>query len=299
MKLFAPAYYKQFRCIADKCKHSCCVGWKIEIDDKTYNKYTLLNGGYGECIKSSIKKGKNPCFNLLKEDRCPHLDERNLCKIITNFGEDYLCSICNEHPRFYNDTARGKEVGVGIACEEACRIILTSDCYYDVEEIGDGEYGYIPDYDALKEREEIYSVLKSDLTYSQKIHKITEEFSLLNLFENQRKCLKTILKLNYLKRSNKCRFSVFTAKCETPKEYEKYAERFFAYLIYRYVVQSEGKNEVRKAVGLSLFLEKLLVSILMGERVSEESKVFEIARIISEEIEYNEGNIAKIKSSIK
>ena len=34
MKLFAPEYYKQFKCIADKCTHSCCIGWEIDIDEE-------------------------------------------------------------------------------------------------------------------------------------------------------------------------------------------------------------------------------------------------------------------------
>ena len=42
-KLYAPSYYKNFTCIADKCKHSCCVGWEIAIDKTTLNKYEALD----------------------------------------------------------------------------------------------------------------------------------------------------------------------------------------------------------------------------------------------------------------
>ena len=38
MKLIAPDYYNKFSCIADKCRHSCCVGWEIDIDENT-NEY--------------------------------------------------------------------------------------------------------------------------------------------------------------------------------------------------------------------------------------------------------------------
>ena len=38
MKLYAPEYYKQFQCIADKCTHSCCIGWEIDIDEITDEK---------------------------------------------------------------------------------------------------------------------------------------------------------------------------------------------------------------------------------------------------------------------
>ena len=37
MKIYAPAYYRDFKCIADKCKNICCkAGWGIEIDDDKY-----------------------------------------------------------------------------------------------------------------------------------------------------------------------------------------------------------------------------------------------------------------------
>ena len=40
MKEYIPDYYKDFQCIADKCKDSCCIGWEIMIDrmaDRPFN----------------------------------------------------------------------------------------------------------------------------------------------------------------------------------------------------------------------------------------------------------------------
>ena len=127
MKLYAPRYYKDFKCIADRCRHSCCVGWEIGIDSDTLKKYETLTNEYGKEIIKTVDCTDVPHFRLSSGDRCPHLDEQGLCRIITNVGEDYLCDICREHPRFYNDTAKGKAVGLGLSCEEAARIILSSD----------------------------------------------------------------------------------------------------------------------------------------------------------------------------
>ena len=93
MKLFAPSYYKNFKCIADKCKHSCCIDWEIDIDESTQKLYSELCGGYGEKIKSSITGDGIAHFKLCENNRCPHLDNNGLCKIITEYGEDYLCEI--------------------------------------------------------------------------------------------------------------------------------------------------------------------------------------------------------------
>ena len=135
MKLYAPKYYKNFKCIADKCEHSCCVGWEIDVDKDTLEKYKKLESGYGAAIRGSISTEDTPHFKLSADDRCPHLDERGLCKIILSVGEDYLCDICREHPRFYNYTSVA-EVGIGMSCMEAARIILSSPDYPLIEEIG-------------------------------------------------------------------------------------------------------------------------------------------------------------------
>lgn len=31
--------YNEFKCIADKCKLTCCSGWDINIDNNTYGKW--------------------------------------------------------------------------------------------------------------------------------------------------------------------------------------------------------------------------------------------------------------------
>ena len=54
MKTFVPNYYKDFKCIANRCKHSCCVGWEIEIDDNTFKKYSAVKGEFAQRLKTNI-----------------------------------------------------------------------------------------------------------------------------------------------------------------------------------------------------------------------------------------------------
>lgn len=44
MILRVPSYYKTFQCIADKCEHSCCIGWEIDIDEDSYEYYMGIGG---------------------------------------------------------------------------------------------------------------------------------------------------------------------------------------------------------------------------------------------------------------
>lgn len=128
MKVYFPSYYKDFKCIADRCRHSCCVGWEIDVDDGTVEVYEGLGGELGREIRSHISGG---VIAMCSDGRCPFLDSRGLCRIISSLGEEYVSDICREHPRFYHSVGGRIEGGIGISCEEAARIILSSDGYAD------------------------------------------------------------------------------------------------------------------------------------------------------------------------
>lgn len=125
MILIKPDYYDVFKCKADKCTDNCCIGWEIDIDENTDNLYKNINSDFGKYLNSMIDRtGKVPFFILDKNERCSLLDENNLCKIISNLGENYLCDICRLHPRFVWDFENIKEVGLGLCCERTCEILI-------------------------------------------------------------------------------------------------------------------------------------------------------------------------------
>ena len=124
MKITVPDYYLKFKCIADKCSDSCCIGWEIDIDDAARAKYAELDSEIGAEIRQKTQHG---VFPLQENGRCAFLDERGLCRIISAHGDGYLCDICREHPRYYGVGADGLDGGLGLACPEAARIILSID----------------------------------------------------------------------------------------------------------------------------------------------------------------------------
>lgn len=125
MSVFVPCYYHKFRCIADKCRHNCCIGWEIDIDPDTLCMYENIGGQMGERLSKCIdRSGDAPHFVLSDGDCCPFLNTDGLCDIITELGDDALCDICADHPRFRNFYNNFTEIGIGLCCEEASRIIL-------------------------------------------------------------------------------------------------------------------------------------------------------------------------------
>lgn len=286
MKLSAPKYYLDFACIADKCSHSCCIGWEIDVDERTMAKYSALCGGYGEEIKKSIC-GEVPHFALCEGDRCSHLDPRGLCRIIRELGEGYLCDICREHPRFYNETARGREVGLGLSCEEACRIILSSDNYAEMTVIGEDGEENDAIFDSVAEREKIFGILSDrGVAYAERIKIIAGKYgiSLSDIEWHE-----VINALEYLDEEHRELFSEFSSDVGA-SDIDEELERALAYFIYRHASAAENDDEFRAAVGFSLFAERLLASISSKETVRDR------ARIISEEIEYSEDNTDAIKT---
>ena len=125
MPLYAPDYYKSFRCIASACRHSCCKGWQVCIDDETLYRYRAVKGEMGERLNAALKE-ENGCAQFaLQNGKCPFLNGEGLCDIILSLGEGYLSKICTDHPRFRSFLRSRTEIGIGIACEEAARLILT------------------------------------------------------------------------------------------------------------------------------------------------------------------------------
>ncbi|MCQ2507376.1 MAG: flagellin lysine-N-methylase [Dorea sp.] len=120
MKVYVPDYYQEFHCIAGACKHTCCKGWEIDVDQDSLDRYQSFPD-----IMKHISMEETPHFILKDEETCPFLREDCLCQMYLDHGEDFLCQICTDHPRFRNFWNDRIEMGIGLACEEAARIILT------------------------------------------------------------------------------------------------------------------------------------------------------------------------------
>lgn len=137
-----PDFYDDFKCTAGACTDNCCIGWEIDVDESTLEKYNSLQSPLGDEIRSGIIKSEDGsyCFRLSEKERCPFLDDENLCRLITESGDcNLLCDICREHPRFYEWFTGFRECGLGLCCEEVCRILLADEKPFSLLEESDGE----------------------------------------------------------------------------------------------------------------------------------------------------------------
>ena len=124
-----PSYYKDFRCIASDCTENCCIGWEIDVDEDTLAYYKSIGSDFSRRLCAAIapadeQAGENAHFILDERERCPFLNDKNLCEVYLNLGEEHMAQICTDHPRYYEWFAGGREDGVGLCCEAAAELIL-------------------------------------------------------------------------------------------------------------------------------------------------------------------------------
>ena len=116
--------YSTFKCIADKCKFTCCSGWDINIDNNIYNKWTNEKSSCNYILeKININNYEDMIVDKKTSDPCPFLDNKGLCNIVKNNGDEYLSLTCARVPRVENEFEGIKEFTQSCACPEVVDII--------------------------------------------------------------------------------------------------------------------------------------------------------------------------------
>ena len=296
-----PDYYKDFECIKGECRHNCCIGWEIDIDEDTLEKYRAVSGEFGKRLAKNISCDGAAHFVLSENERCPFLNSQNLCDIIINLGEEHLCQICDMHPRFRNELPDRVEIGLGLCCEAAGKLILSKK-----------EPVVFPKLDTDDEiiilRDEIIDILQNrKFSINDRIDKMLElldvskpdVYEWLDLFSELEMLDEDWGKL------------IEKAKNEVPDfaEFDRYIrgreteyEQFLIYLIYRHFANAPDFDS---AVSRGLFavlsfeLLHLLGAVIFTEKggFTLDDQI-ELARLFSSEIEYSDENLYTILDEI-
>ena len=286
MEPIFPNYYKKFKCIADKCKHSCCIGWEIDIDEDTMDYYDSLEGEFAEKILANIE-GDIPHFVLKEGERCPFLNEKGLCDIICEFGEDAICDICYLHPRFSNFYEDFTETGLGLCCEEAVRIILTEKEKFYIE---------IPksakEQPFLKERDEVFKLLQDrDATMFERLNRLAERYNMEFNFSNDAlyELYMSLERLDKEWENELAKLKDANSEAAFEKEdLQFFFEQLACYFVFRHF---------ESGVGFTL-LSCFVIGAICSKCDSFE-KMLDVVRMYSSEIEYCEENVARLQEFVK
>lgn len=127
-----PTYFDKFKCIGSKCEDNCCQGWSIDIDKRTYKKYTKSNSKIKNKLKENIKRNRNSKNEYdyakvildRKNGKCTFLTEEKLCGIYAELGEENMSYLCRQYPRAYSCYNGIIQKGLTTACIEVARLVL-------------------------------------------------------------------------------------------------------------------------------------------------------------------------------
>ena len=308
-----PCYYDNFICKADKCTDNCCIGWEICIDSETADFYSCVKGDFGKLLKENITEDDEPSF-ILKGERCPFLNKNNLCDIIINLGENALCQICRDHPRWFEWYGNEKEGGIGLSCEEGARLILTEesfDSYFESETDEEPDEDF--DEDAyrflLSVRDGIFDILYSDeASFEAKANLIldlcSEAEARLNGCEKASplhfgfdkelaNALPILAKTEPI--DEKWTAAAKRLKADIPLEInddeEKYITRLFAYFVWRYFLTSVFDYCVTEKVRFALFSVTVILALFRSGADRSFDPLLKSAVLYSKQMEYSSENL--------
>lgn len=275
MFIIKPDFYDNFKCIAGECTDSCCIGWEIDVDEASLEKYNKINTAFGDKIRSQIINSEDgsSCFKLSENERCPFLNENNLCDIIINCGEECLCDICREHPRFYEWFAGFTECGLGLCCEEVCRILLRNDKPFSLTEESDGEEIVLETKEDVAEsdfyvflsafRECLFEILFNEkISFEEKIVKIlskTEEFCGTEIkIRNYEKSIALYKKTEPIDDNWTAFIEALDKECQNILKFEKEFQKktkgdmlyskLLAYIIYRHFIKAVFDRSIMERI---------------------------------------------------
>ncbi|MBR6521418.1 MAG: flagellin lysine-N-methylase [Oscillospiraceae bacterium] len=307
MKVVFPDYYDDFKCTASACRHNCCIGWEIDIDDESLARYRSVGGEFGKRLKKNIARRPTAHFILGENERCPFLNDCNLCDIYSELGEDALCQICADHPRFRNFYSNSTEIGLGLCCEAVSALVLSREepvRFLFSEDDEEGEKADELEKAVLKTKYDLLGLLQNRS---------------ISLYERVEKALAMCAaELPKLKNSELARFFLSLERLDEKwtevlgelieaenvdfEGFGKYAEEFMreyeqlaVYFVYRHMGAQIFDGCIAGAMGLAAVSLQLLYAIGAMEYTKKGSFEFdercELVRLYSAEIEYSQENI--------
>ena len=296
MKLIAPDYYPHFRCIADRCRHSCCIGWEIDVDAESLETYRSLPGDLGEEIRAAIVTEDDVAhFRLAEHDRCPFLNEQGLCRMILGFGEDVLCQICSDHPRFYSEFTHCTEAGLGLCCEAAAQLILAQKSPMQLITLeDDGEADPPDEYEEyiLALRRQLLALLEDDEWSADE--RLTNILDLCGYSIPEKSGSEWAEIFRSLERLDSAWDNVLNTLTDPEKPLDICWDRpilnLAAYFLYRHLPAAldDGKPELHAA--FAVLSTRILHRLFAAAPRQDTETLAELARMYSSEIEYSTEN---------
>ena len=284
----------------DKCRHSCCKGWEIDIDPETHAWYQTIGGEIGQELQKNIAVEDGVAsFRLTEDERCPFLNEKGLCRLILTLGEDCLCQVCDDHPRFRSFFSDRTEIGLGLCCEGAGELMLRwqEPVHMQVME-DDGAQEPLPaeERELLAYREDlIQRVQDRSRSISARVAALSPETVDFAFWQ------KRLLELERLDDAWAETLALLTrpapAALEEP-EWDIALEQLLVYLFQRHLPSALDDGQPHLHAAYALLMWKVIRQLCAAQENPSVEGLIELCRLYSSEIEYSDENVAAILESL-
>ena len=304
VNVLVPDYYARFKCLMGACRHTCCAGWEIGVDEESAGRYLALPGPMGDRIRSHMAESEGQyTFRLTKDERCPFLRDDGLCDMIVHLGEESLCHICADHPRYRNHFSTFTEMGLGLCCEAAAHLILKNTLpvhFVALESSADLK----PDEDeqALLDARKAWMDIACDQGLS--IHEKLAELE-SDLYAPLPDVSALLPHLKELERLDDAWTDMLTLTEKDPRQdlppsFDQMLSQLLQYLLMRHVPAALWDGDMEGKLAFCICLCRLLSR--MGGAVLNKNGTFtaddfcDLCRMYSAEIEYSDENLDALYS---
>ncbi len=301
MKIYTLNCFKNFKCIAEKCRHSCCIGWEIDIDAKSLKRYENNRSPFAEKLKNGIDF-KNRRFKMTENGNCVFLNKNGLCDLIIALGENSLCNVCREHPRYRNVISGDEHFGIGLCCEVAAHAVVFCEkplvsVFFDENDRAPIKLS--PQNNQIEEktvllRKRAFEIFSNEnKTFNECM---AEVISLCGVdkesfFEYDWK--KTLYRLERL--FNDWNEKIINSDFASAKIYSKSSvplNRLATYLVHRHVANAIDDTDIKSRLLFCVLSVFIINAVCLGiNRDYDKESLADVARAYSAEIEYSDDNL--------
>ncbi|OON85448.1 hypothetical protein BXO88_12385 [Oribacterium sp. C9] len=331
-----PEYFERFRCIGGACPDTCCAGWEVDVDPDSAEYYKSVKGEFGDRLRKHICEENGECyFPLAEKRRCPFLNDKNLCDIYSNIGEESLCQTCTEYPRYFMDIGNYEQMDMSLSCMELGRIFYTETDKIDYirsENDVDGDALSPDDQETLIEvlalRNQCIAIMQEDSESSlNKMEKVRgliseaqgeepeEKDNSRNFLKEDYSDLTGLLesmdsisdewseKLGFYKKiagsqTELAKLEAFTS--ENKEALDLWMSKTAVYFIFRYLIDTCIDGDIETELCLIHRSLKLIFFMLFAEWISKGSvnvsDMIYVSHLYSKQVEHDDSNVAKIKN---
>ena len=306
MKLIAPAYYPRFRCLAGACRHTCCRGWEIDVDETALTRYEQVGGSLGDKLRRAIDRaGDAPHFRLDQQENCPFLTKDGLCELILRLGEDSLCQVCADHPRYRGFLTDRTEIGLGLCCEAAARLILTWPepvTLITLEDDGGDEAPTAEEQAFLQLRARLMAVAQDrSVPIAARVDALEQMSGIPLPWDALPRWAELLLTLERLDEAWTHRLTALMDASPAEglsAEWDAPLEQLLTCLMYRHLTGALEDGDAAGRLAFVVLGWKLICALFLLEREQTMDTLVETVRLWASEIEYSDENTAALLDAL-